>query len=117
MYNGLYSQEEVNTVNDKDLPETPVNISDTPEQEDTGIYITTAQARLLFAKGNKEEVKTAISAFGYDSTKLILKKDFDAILKLLAGEISVDDIIIETSLDDDSAMDSAAESESDNNAE
>lgn len=46
-------------------------------------YITAAQIKLLFATGREDIVRKIAVEFGYNSTKDILKKDFDNILKRL----------------------------------
>jgi len=48
--------------------------------------ISEAQAKLLFAKSDKETVRKVINEFGYENTTAILKKDFDAILKKVVDE-------------------------------
>ena len=58
----------------------------TPQVENTDAYITTAQRNLLFANTEKEIIKNVISEFGYESTKTILKSDFDKILKKLTDK-------------------------------
>jgi len=57
-----------------------------PQSDSKGIYISEAQAKLLFAKSNKDIVKRVIEEFGYEKTIQIQKKDFDDILKKVVDE-------------------------------
>jgi hypothetical protein len=56
---------------------------DKDKKEQNFEYITAAQAKLLFVGADQDIVKAVITEFGYESTKTILKKDFDNILKRL----------------------------------
>ncbi|MCL2815982.1 MAG: hypothetical protein FWD23_15405, partial [Oscillospiraceae bacterium] len=66
-----------------------------PEAEaepDMPEIISEAQRRALFAKADNATVHEVIFEFGYESTKTIQKKDFDAILKRLADiKLAADD--------------------------
>ena len=77
-----------NDITSADIVQTePENNSEQSNQKNqSGDYITMAQAKLLFANAKNDVVKSVIAEFGYDSTKLVLKKDFDNILKRLADE-------------------------------
>ena len=59
---------------------------DKDKKDQNSEYITAAQAKLLFVGADQDTVKAVIKEFGYESTKTILRKDFDAIIKRLDVE-------------------------------
>ena len=63
--------------------------------------ISEAQARLLFAKSNKDIVKKVIGEYGYEHTTAIKKKDFDEILKKVVDEMITANESAEAAITDD----------------
>lgn len=82
---GTYSPEEINSVNMEDLSEDAVEIVQAPD-ESTELeedVITEKQRTMLFShfQGHEDKIRAVLEARGVESTKEILKADFDSILK------------------------------------
>ena len=92
---GTYSPEEINSVNMDDLSEDAVEIvqatveSIAPAED----VITEKQRTMLFSHfpGHEDKIRAVLEARGIESTKDILKADFDSILKDVADMIILAD--------------------------
>ena len=76
---GTYSPEEINSVNMDDLSEDAVEIVQTPVED----VITEKQRSELFNyfPGHEDKIRAVLEVRGIESTKDILKSEFDSILK------------------------------------
>lgn len=82
---GTYSPEEINSVNMDDLSEDAVEIVQSPVEPTVSAedVITEKQRTMLFShfQGHEDKIRAVLEARGVESTKEILKADFDSILK------------------------------------
>ena len=82
---GTYSPEEINSVNMDDLSDDAVEIIQAPVESTTPVkdVITEKQRTMLFSHfpGHEDKIRSALEVRGIESTKDILKADFDSILK------------------------------------
>ncbi|MCL2815823.1 MAG: phage recombination protein Bet, partial [Oscillospiraceae bacterium] len=82
MYGGLYSQEEINTINDKDLPEEPVKPKNAEAESDPNKTIDEETQHYLCECMNRdvEFAKKILAEFGYKRVLEIKQCDFEAIV-------------------------------------
>jgi phage recombination protein Bet len=85
-FGGMYSQEEINTIDAAALPTEPINIQPEPvvvNQPDSPAVelVSEKQARRMFAlsNGNNDIVRSVLEAYNYASSKAVTTADYQAI--------------------------------------
>lgn len=88
---GTYSPEEINSVDMNDLSDDAVEIIQSPVESAAHAedLITEKQRTMLFSQfpGHEDKIRAVLEVRGIESTKDILKSDFDSILKDVADMI------------------------------
>lgn len=96
-FGGMYSQEEISTVDGSLLSEQPIQVvGDSPQTDSApmgdrpqGELISEAQSKRMYAisKGEYEIAKDVLGQFGYESSKDVSKSDYNAICDAIGNAV------------------------------